>query len=116
MSDLPEIPYMEDSDPLPPQPVSDPPPQDQQDPQIKIEPGSPVDSDALVEDLGFNSDQDDAGSNIWDFTDEEFNEEVDSQDESFSSDQDKPKKRNIPSISWLSQVKSSPKIPKINYH
>ena len=110
MSDLPEIPYMEDSDPLPPQPVSDPPPQDQQDPQIKIEPGSPVDSDALVEDLAFNSDQDDAGSNIWDFTDEEFNDEVDSQDESFSSDQEKPKRRNIPSVSWLSGVKFGAKI------
>ena len=53
---------------------------------IKLEPESPIDSDMLPEDLAFNSDQDDAGSNIWDFTDEEFKEEPDSQENSFDED------------------------------
>lgn len=41
---------------------------------IKIEPDTSIDEDMIHEDLAFNSDQDDAGSKIWDFTDEDFNE------------------------------------------
>ena len=44
-------------------------------PFIKLEPESSEDEDMLPQSPAFNSDQDDGGSNIWDFTDEEFNDE-----------------------------------------
>ena len=47
---------------------------------VKLEPDSSADEDMLPEDLPFNSDQDDGGSNIWDFTDEEFKEDLDKSD------------------------------------
>lgn len=50
-------------------------------PPIKLEPESSQDSDLLPEDLAFNSDQDDGGSNIWDFTDENFSSESDQNSE-----------------------------------